>query len=103
MFNLNSRTRNLPKIYSALVRRVLLKYFNLTNIRADLCFEIYESPRIKDVKQKACGDIETEREFCIGPGLKIPSNFNELLNISSFKRSFLNFLMKKYENPSNIL
>ena len=98
MFILNLSTQNLPKTYSALARRILVKVLNLTNIRADLCFDIYESPSIKDVKRKDRGDIETEREFYIGPRLKIPSNFNELLKISSFKSSFLDFLMKEYEN-----
>ena len=63
-----------------------------------ICFDIYESPSIKDVKQKDRAAIETGREFCIGPRLEIPSNFNELLKISSFKSSFLDFLMKEYEN-----
>ena len=98
MFILNLSTQNLTKIYSALARRILVKVLNLTNIHADLCFDIYESPSIKDVKRKDCGDIETEHEFSIGPRLKIPSNFDELLKISSFKSSFLDFLMKEYEN-----
>ena len=49
MFILNLSTQNLPKTYSALARRILVKVLNLTNIRADLCFDIYESPSIKDV------------------------------------------------------
>ena len=98
MFILNLSTQNLTKTYSALARRILVKVLNLTNIRADLCFDIYESPSIKDVKRKNRADVETEREFYIGPRLKIPRNFNELLKISSFKSSFLDFLMKEYEN-----
>ena len=47
---------------------------------------------------KDCEDIKTEHDFCIGPRLEIPSKFNELLKISSFKNSFLDFLMKEYEN-----
>ena len=61
-------------------------------------FDIYESPNIEDVKRKDRGDIETERDFCIGPRLKIPSKFHELLKISSFKSSFVDFLMMEYEN-----
>ena len=98
MLILNLSTQNLPKTYSALARRTLVKVLNLTDIRADLCFDIYESPNIKDVKRKDRGDIETEHEFCIGLRLKIPSKFDELLKISSFKSSFVDFLMKKYEN-----
>ena len=99
MFILNSKAQNLHKTYSALPRRFLVKVLNLTNILADLCFDIYESSSIKDVKRKDCGDIETDREFCIEPRLKIPSNFNELLKILSFKKSFLHFLMEEYGNP----
>ena len=84
MFISNLSTQNLPKTYSALVRRILVKVLNLTNIRTDLCFDIYESPSIKDVRGKDCGDKEFEREFCIGPRLKIPSNFNELLKSHLF-------------------
>ena len=98
MLILNLSTQNLPKTYSALARRTLVKVLNLTNIRADLCFDIYESPNIEDVKRKDRGDIETERDFCIGPRLKIPSKFDELLKISSFKSSFVDFLMMEYEN-----
>ena len=94
MFILNLSTQNLTKTYSALARRILVKVLNLTNIRADLCFDIYECPSIKDVKRKDREDIETEREFYIGPRLKMPSNFNEFLKIPSFKSSFLDFLMK---------
>ena len=61
MFILNLSTQNLLKTYSALARRTLVKALNLTNIGADLCFDIYESPSIKDVKRKDCRDIETER------------------------------------------
>ena len=49
---LNLSTQNLPKTYSALARRILVKVLSLTNIRADLCFDIYENPSIKDIKRK---------------------------------------------------
>ena len=48
---------------------------------------------MKDNKRKDRGNIEIKREFSIGPHLKIPSNFNNLLKISSFKSSFLNYFM----------
>ena len=50
MFILDLCTQNLPKRYSALARRVLVKFLNLSYIRADLCFDIYELTNIKDVK-----------------------------------------------------
>ena len=96
MFILNYSNRNLPKTNPALVRRVLVKFLNVTKICKDPCFEMYDISSIKDVKRKHHGDIEIERRFCIGPCLKIPSNINELLKISSFKRSVLDFLMNKY-------
>ena len=58
---------------------------------------------MKDDKRKDRGDIEIEREFCIGPHLKIPSYFDNLRKISSFKSSFLNYFMEEYENLSYIL
>lgn len=97
MFILNSSTRNLPNTYSALARRVTVKVLNFINIHEDLYFYIYKNPSIKDVKRKDCGETEAEREFCIRPRLKILINFNELLRISNFKSSFLNFF--DYENP----
>ena len=82
-FILNSSMQNLPKTYSGLARRVLVKCLNLINIC--LC------PSIKDVKRKDCGDIEIKHEFCVGPCLKITSNFNELLQIPNFKSRSLDF------------
>ena len=58
MFILNLSTQNLPKTYSALARRILVKVLNLTNICSDLCFGIYESPSIKDVKRKDHGELK---------------------------------------------
>ena len=58
---------------------------------------------MKDDKQKDRGDIEIEREFCIGRRLKIPSDFENLLKISSFKSSLLNYFMEEYKNLSYIL
>ena len=91
MFILNSNTRNLPNTYSALARRVTVKVLNFINIHEDLYFYIYKNPSIKDVKRKDCGETEPEREFCVRPRLKILINFSELLRISNFKSSFLNF------------
>ena len=52
------------------------------------CFDVYESPSIKDVKRKDRGDIEIGRKFCIGPHQKTPINFNGLLKRSSFESIF---------------
>ena len=42
---------------------------------------------MKGDKQKDRGDIEIEREFCIGPRLKIPSNFDNLLKICQVSKA----------------
>ena len=88
MFILNSSTQNLTKLYSSLVRRVLVKVLNLKIIRSNLCFDIYESPRIKDVKRKDRGGIAIEREFCANstkdPEVpKLSNNTNSKLELSS--------------------
>ena len=49
MLILNVSTQNFLKTYSALAKRILVKILNLTNIRADLCFDIYESPSIPKI------------------------------------------------------
>ena len=76
MFILNSSTQKLLKPYLALPIKISVKVSNLRNNRADLCFNIYESSSIKDIKRKDRGDMETDRELCTGPRLKISSNFN---------------------------
>ena len=48
------------------------------------------------VKRKSRGDESTEKDFTFGPSQYIPSDFNELLKISSFKRELLHFF---YEDP----
>ena len=42
MFILNYSNRNLPKTNPALVRRVLVKFLNVTKICKDPCFEMYD-------------------------------------------------------------
>ena len=33
----------------------------------DLCFDIYESPSIKDIKRKSGGDINLKNAYNFGP------------------------------------
>ena len=47
------------------------------------------------------GNLETELIFSFGPGQKTPSNFNEMLKLDAFKKEFLRFLVKEFENPEN--
>ena len=60
---------------------------------------MYESPFIKDVKRESRGYEDTEKYFIFGPRQRIPSDFNELLKISSFKRQLLRFWYVEYEAP----
>ena len=59
---------------------------------------MYESPYIKDIKHKSKGDENNEKYFKFGPHQQIPSDFNELLKVSSFKCQLLRFLYKEYED-----
>ena len=55
---------------------------------------MYESPSIKDIKRESRGDENTEKQFTFGHRQGMPSDFNELLQISSFKRILLRFFLK---------
>ena len=68
----------------------------LSKHRVDVCFDLYESPSIKNVKHESRGDENTEKHFTFGPCQS--SYLNELLKISSFKRYLLRFLYKEYED-----
>ena len=50
-------------------------------------------------KRESRGDENTEKQFTCGHRQGIPSDFNELLKISSFKSDLLRFLFKKCEDP----
>ena len=60
---------------------------------------MYESLSIKDIKRESRGDENTEKHFTFGPRQRIPSDFNELLKISSFQRQLLCFFYKEHEDP----
>ena len=79
-----------------------MKALKLTENHVDLCFDVYESPSVKDIKRRDRGNEDTEREFIFGPRQKFPSDFESLLKISEFKEEFLKFLLKEYEDPTYI-
>ena len=57
--------------YQALAGQILKECLKLTNHRIDICFDLYESPSLKDVKRKIRGDEGSHRIFSIGPKQKI--------------------------------
>ena len=80
---------------AAFSRSALLRVLKLTKGRLDLCFDMYESSSIKNIKRESKGDQNTEKHFTFGSRQRIPSDFNELLKISSFKCQSLRFLYKE--------
>ena len=97
MFLLKSHIIHSPTC-KVVARKILSTVLNLTTYRADLCFDIYESPSMKDVKRRERGDEGTWRVFSIGPQQKIGSDIAELMRLSSFKKELLRFLFKEYED-----
>ena len=73
---------------------------NTTNDRADLCFDVFESPGIKDAERKERGDSESLRLFSIGPKVNIAKVVTILLKLSSFKKELLRFF---YPRSTKIL
>ena len=98
MFLVNSDS-NVSPMLAGIARSIFRRALELTNHRADLCFDVYESPGIKDVKKIERGNLATELIFSFGPGQKTPSNFTEMLKLDAFKKEFLRFLVKEFENP----
>ena len=85
--------------YQALAKRILQDSLKFTNYRLDICFDVYESPSIKDVERKVRGEENTSRIFSIGPKNKIEGNIKELLQLSSYKNELLRFLYVEYQDP----
>ena len=75
-----------------LVRHILIKVLTMTKYRADLVFDTYSTPSIKDMTRDARGDDE-EVVYNFGAAQKTPKNFEALLKLSSFKTEFLRFFL----------
>ena len=88
MLLVNSNSNVSPTL-AGIARSIFRRALKLTNHRADLCFDIYKSPGIKDVKHIERGNLATELIFSFGPGQKTPSNFTEMLKLDAFKKEFL--------------
>ena len=94
MFIVRSSNNLKNATFSSFARSILTKLLKCTKYRLDLCFDVYESPSIKDVKRKARGDNEVDCYFTFGPKQSLPSDFEALLQISEYKSQFLRFLMR---------
>ena len=90
-FIIQTSVKDKTPTFAEFAKSVSLRVLKLTKHRVYLCFDVYESPSVKDIKHESRGDENTEKHFTYGPLQIIPSDFNELLKISSFKRQFLRF------------
>ena len=68
---------SLPPTYGAFARIIIIKLLKMTTYRADICFDVYESPSIKNIKLKDRGDEDIGYLFSIGPCQKLPRDFNK--------------------------
>lgn len=84
--------------FAALARAVLIKAMKLTDYRADLCFDTYETPSIKDAKRKSRGDEDSERSFCFGRLQKVPGDLTSMFKVAEFKKQLLRFLFREFED-----
>ena len=79
MFIIQTFVKDKTPTFAAFARSVLLKVLKLAKHRVDLCFHVYESPSIKDIKQESRRDENTEKHFTFGLRQRIPSDFDVLL------------------------
>ena len=73
----------------------------MTKNRADLCFDTYKSPCIKDITRelRADGYVEDDDEiYTFGGGQKTPKNWATLLKSSRYKGGFLRFFFNEVRN-----
>ena len=81
MFLLKSSLSKLPGTLSAIAKLILQKALSLTKHRTDLCFDVYISPSIKDVKQRTRGNINTELT-------NVSKTFSTFSNLLILKNNF---------------
>ena len=98
MFILKSTLKESSATFGTFAKKVLTKALKMTSHRADLCFDVYTSPSIKDIKRQDRGDAETASIFSFGPKQKMPSDIKNLMLLSEFKKELLRFLYHEFEN-----
>ena len=72
MFIIKTSIKDKTPTFAAFAKSVLLRVLKLTKHRVYLCFNVYESPSVKDIKHKSRGDENTEKHFTYGPLQSIP-------------------------------
>ena len=93
MFLFLNLEKQLPCNLRGLVHGKLIKTIKMSRQRADLVFDIYNSPSLKDIERdKRC------EEDSIDPYNFGSNNFHELLKFSSFKKCFLIFFYGEIRN-----
>ena len=78
MFVVRSSLKEKSSTFASFAKHILIKLLELTNYRLDLCFDIYKSPPIKDIKRKSWGDRDLENIYKFGPPQSLPTDFAEL-------------------------
>ena len=99
MFLIQSNSRCLN--YSIFLQKFFSFLMKLTQHRADLCFDVYESPSIKDAKRRERGNEESDRVFSIGPKTKMETGMHDVLRLSCFTEDLLRFFFKEIEDQIN--
>ena len=98
MVLLKSSLSKVPGTLSAIAKLILQKDLSLTKHQADLCFEIYTSRSIKNVKRRTRGNTNSELTCSIGLGIKTPKGILNLLKLNDFKKELLRLFISKYHN-----
>ena len=97
LFLVHSLIQRCPT-YGALARKLIQTAVNSTAERADICFDVFHSPSIKDIERRKRGNDDSVRLFAIGPQTKIDRDVTQLLQLSSFKAELLRFLETEFSN-----
>ena len=98
MFIVRSSNNLTNATFSSFARSIFTKLLKCTKYCLDLCFDVHESPSIKDVKRNARGDNEVDCYFAFGRKQSLLSDFQALLQISEYKSQILRLFMKEYED-----
>ena len=86
--------------YSISVQKIVSSVLKLTQHRFDLCFDVYESPSIKEAKRTKIGNEESDCVFSIGPNTKIETDMHDLLRLSCFMEELLRFSFKEIKDQT---
>ena len=90
----------LPRYLRDVTRMVMKTLVGQTTSRADLVFDTYVSPSIKDVERSARGESNA-RNFSFGPAQTTPRDFKNLLKLSTFKVAMALFLLEDMSSQEN--